>query len=131
MLSRFADPIADYGPNAPRAPAPHLWLESGRAALEPRSVRCGFRAAHSSGRRFLARGGHGNRAAGSGALQGHRVGDGAAADLLDRTGAFPEHYGIDSEGAVLVRRDGFVAGRATSLPTQALHAALMRILARD
>jgi len=41
---------------------------------------------------------------------------GADADLIDIDGAWPRYYGIDAEGAVLVRPDGHVAWRARTAP---------------
>jgi hypothetical protein len=131
-----ADPIADYLPNArPGARAPHLWLERDAARLSSLDL---FDTAFVL---LTGRDGDPWREAATAItqqdrvpLQAYRVGDGGAADLVDRTGAFPDLYGIGPKGAVLVRPDGFVAWRAPSLPArpaEALRAALMRVLARD
>ncbi len=64
------------------------------------------------------------------ALDVHRVGAGA---LADPERAFPAAYGIEPDGAVLVRPDGFVAWRAknsTSASGSALSAVLTSILCR-
>jgi putative polyketide hydroxylase len=51
---------------------------------------------------------------------------------LDYRGSFARKYGLESDGAVLVRPDGHVAWRSASGPatSTALSAALTRILAR-
>jgi hypothetical protein len=42
---------------------------------------------------------------------------GRGADLVDRDGAWEKAYGVDRDGAVLVRPDGHVAWRSpTSMP---------------
>ena len=54
-------------------------------------------------------------------------------DVEDPEGRFPRAYGLESSGAVLVRPDGFVGWRATSLagnPLQTLEGALRAILHR-
>ena len=54
-------------------------------------------------------------------------------DIKDPDGRFPQAYGVEPSGAVLVRPDGFVGWRATSLggnPRQTIEAALRSILQR-
>jgi putative polyketide hydroxylase len=129
-----ADPIADYVPNArPGARAPHLWLERERRRLSSLDL---FDTAFVL---LTGQGGAWREAAADIAaqdripLEAFRIGDAAAADLVDPAGAFADLYGIGPEGAVLVRPDGFVAWRAPTLPAQpaaALRAALGQILAR-
>ena len=54
-------------------------------------------------------------------------------DVEDPEGRFPQAYGLESSGAVLVRPDGFVGWRARSLagnPLQTLEGALRAILHR-
>lgn len=56
------------------------------------------------------------------------------ADLTDYEGTFLERYGIDKDGAVLVRPDGFVAWRSKEVvagDASTLKSALGRILALD
>jgi putative polyketide hydroxylase len=59
---------------------------------------------------------------------------GAAGDVGDPDGVFPEAYGIDPAGAVLVRPDGFVCwrspGPAGSDPAQELERVLRAVLDR-
>jgi 2-polyprenyl-6-methoxyphenol hydroxylase-like FAD-dependent oxidoreductase len=62
------------------------------------------------------------------ALDVHRLGEGG---LPVAGGSFAETYGVDEDGAVLVRPDGFVAWRATDAPAasdEALGAALRTAL---
>jgi putative polyketide hydroxylase len=131
-----ADPIADYVPNArPGARAPHLWLERGRERLSTLDL---FDTAF-----VVLTGANGDPWREAAAelrrqhripLEVYRVGSGAAADLVDRAGIFPDLYGMEGGGgAVLVRPDGFVAWRQRSLPARpaaALRGALDQILAR-
>jgi hypothetical protein len=51
---------------------------------------------------------------------------------LQDTGGFLEAYGIEADGAVLVRPDGHVAWRSCAAPTSAnvLEGALRQILGR-
>ena len=61
----------------------------------------------------------------------YRIGDGG--DLTDEGGRFAETYGIDADGAVLVRPDGFIAWRARSAHAESarvLTDVLSRVLAR-
>ena len=54
-------------------------------------------------------------------------------DLVDPDGNWHEAYGVDFDGAVLVRPDGHVAWRSRSSasnPTETLRAALDRLLGR-
>jgi putative polyketide hydroxylase len=125
-----ADPIADYTPNArPGARAPHLWLERGGERLSSLDL---FDTAFT----LLAGSSGGWREAAvevaehhPAPLQAFTVG--AGGDLADPSGRFEELYGIEGDGAVLVRPDGFVAWRSrTGGPASALRSALDRILAR-
>jgi hypothetical protein len=64
------------------------------------------------------------------ALGAHNIGDG---QIEDADGEWHAAYGVDEDGAVLVRPDGYVAWRSPSLtrePTATLRAALSAILAR-
>jgi putative polyketide hydroxylase len=128
-----ADPISDYAPNArPGARAPHLWLErNGQRASTLDLFDTAFTLLTGRG------GGAWCDAATTVArqdripLQVCTIGDDA--DLADPSGSFHDLYGIGGSGAVLVRPDGFVAWRASSLPARpaaALHGALGQILAR-
>ena len=64
-------------------------------------------------------------------LVAYRIG--SDADLLDLEYGWPERFGVSSDGAVLIRPDGFVAWRAsalTSTPQPLLDQVLSRILCR-
>jgi putative polyketide hydroxylase len=65
-----------------------------------------------------------------GGLQTHVIG--SSGGWQDRDGVFPSRYGINADGAVLVRPDGHVAWRmprAAAEPAEQLTTALARILA--
>lgn len=53
------------------------------------------------------------------------------ADIGDPTGTWCARYGVETDGASLVRPDGHVAWRSPNAATRELHVALSRILARD
>jgi putative polyketide hydroxylase len=126
-----ANPISDYVPKArPGARAPHVWLERGSGRLSSLDL---FDTSFT-----LLTGGAGGawrEAAAevarehSAPLQAFTVG--GAGDLSDPSGRFEDLYGIGSEGAVLVRPDGFVAWRTpTAGSAGELRAALDRTLSR-
>jgi 2-polyprenyl-6-methoxyphenol hydroxylase-like FAD-dependent oxidoreductase len=110
------DSYSDYVPSAtPGARAPHVWLGGGEEKLSTLDL-FGARftvltgadgadwrvAAHSAAERYGV------------PVASYMIG---AAGLEDRDGAFAGRYEIASEGAVLVRPDGYVAWRAPSGPT--------------
>jgi 2-polyprenyl-6-methoxyphenol hydroxylase-like FAD-dependent oxidoreductase len=110
------NPTTDYVPNArPGSRAPHVWVERGGETISTLDV-------FGSGMVVLA-GSEGRTwcdaaseiAARGKPLRAFRVGHDA--DLVDRDGAFEKAYGVERDGAVLVRPDGHVAWRArTSMP---------------
>ena len=129
-----ANPVADYRPNArPGSRAPHLWLTT--AGGEPVSAHdlCALRFALVAGpagrawrdeTRRIAR-------ASSVPLEAYTAGPGG--DLTDPTGTWAELYGVDADGAVLIRPDGHVAWRSRSLsaaPTTDLAGTLGAVLGR-
>jgi hypothetical protein len=120
-LPAVADPMRDYIQNArPGSRAPHLWLEDGRSTLdlfgEGMVLISGSQGADwSRAARDIAEGVP---------LTTH------ALDIQDRG---EQLYGIEPDGAVLVRPDGFVAWRARSAPpdpSASLRTALASTLAR-
>ena len=113
------DPVYVYVPNArPGARAPHCWVAHGRDARFPM---------HELFTAEFVLLTHGERgAAWARMLDGrteavplhhYRVGQpGSAADLIDLEGTWRRDYGIERDGAVLVRPDGHVCWRAFSGP---------------
>jgi hypothetical protein len=129
-----ADPIRDYVPAAtPGARAPHVWLagaggELSTLELFDRSlalVTLDGGLGWVDAARALA------RATGV-PLEAHAVG--IAGGLDDPYGELPERYGIERDGAVLVRPDGHVAWRSAAAaadPGAELARALARVLSAD
>ena len=120
-LPAVEDPIRDCAQNArPGSRAPHLWLEDGRSTLDL------------FGRGMVLISG----AAGDRWLRAARDitnGIPLAAYALETQGRCEELYGIESDGAALVRPDGFVAWRTRSAPPDpaaSLRNALAATLAR-
>jgi hypothetical protein len=124
------NPTTDYAPNArPGSRAPHVWVERGGETISTLDV-------FGSGMVVLA--GSEGRAWCDAAreiatrgmpIRGFRVGRGA--DLVDREGAWETAYGVERDGAVLVRPDGHVAWRCpTSMPQpkDELESVLSRVL---
>ena len=83
-----------------------------------------------------ARAMHGERPRRASARRGRRcapISIGENGDLSDPDGNWHEAYGVDADGAVLVRPDGYVAWRSrsgASNPAEALRAALDRVFGR-
>ncbi len=106
------DPVVDYVPSAhPGCRAPHVWLQSKDRRLSTIDL---------FGRRFVllaAPGGAAWRSAanrqGLPRIDVHVLGE----DIADAEGSsWMDVYGVGEGGAVLVRPDGYVAWRATSMP---------------
>jgi hypothetical protein len=127
------DPVTQYAPSArPGCRAPHVWLERDGERLSTIDL---------LGTRFvLLTGAHGDawrEAAGRLAspsqpeLVAHTIGGGC--ELADPAGAWHVAYGVEADGAVLVRPDGYVGWRARTQgaePASTLRAALDGILGR-
>ena len=98
------DPVRDYIQNArPGARAPHLWLDTGRSTLD----------LYGEGMVVIS------GAAGEPWIRAAREVAGGipmTAHALQTRGRVEQLYGIDPDGAVLVRPDGFVAWRTRSIP---------------
>ena len=128
-----SDPVTEYLPSArPGGRAPHVWLERGGDRLStvdlfgPRFVLLtgGLGPAWCDAARRLA-------SPSRPPLAAHAIGGGG--DLGDAEGAWRRAYGVEEDGAVLVRPDGHVAWRSRSRaddPERALGAALDRVLGR-
>jgi putative polyketide hydroxylase len=125
------DPVTNYVPSArPGCRAPHVWLMRDGERISTIDL---------FGPRFVlltGPGGGGWREAVAGLgqsgvkLVGFTIGE----ELLDPDGVWQTAYGVDDDGAVLVRPDGQVAWRSrcgSSEPGVVLRSALDRVLARE
>jgi 2-polyprenyl-6-methoxyphenol hydroxylase-like FAD-dependent oxidoreductase len=126
------DPVTEYVPSGrPGSRAPHVWLRRGAEQISTIDL---------FGPRFvLLAGSRGDawRRAAQGIdmswppLVAHTVGEDG--DLVDPDGNWHAAYGVEADGAVLVRPDGHVAWRsrsAASDPAEVLRAALDRVFGR-
>jgi putative polyketide hydroxylase len=126
------DPVTQYVPTArPGSRAPHVWLERDGERISTIDL---------LGTRFVLLAGGGGlwheaaKAVGLPSrpqLATYTIGEGG--DLADPEGTWHTAYGVDDEGAVLVRPDGHVAWRSRSYPadpTSALQAAFDGVLGR-
>lgn len=107
------DSFSDYAPSGhPGGRAPHVWLGRGGARLSTIDLfGPGFTLlAGSDGREWASAAAAVRRRHGV-PIAAYVIGD---AGLDDREGVFYERYGIETDGAVLVRPDGVVAWRAAS-----------------
>jgi len=125
------DPVTDYAPSArPGSRAPHVWLRRRNEQISTIDL---------FGPHFVllaARDGDAWRRAAQGIattlppLMAFTIGKD---DLIDPDDNWHEVYGVDTDGAVLVRPDGHVAWRSrsgASNPIQVLRAALDRVFGR-
>jgi 2-polyprenyl-6-methoxyphenol hydroxylase-like FAD-dependent oxidoreductase len=126
----LANPVTDYVPSArPGGRAPHVWLASAGAPISTIDL---------FGKGFMlltgSRGGAWVAAAQGLTRQGLVLGAHAVGSSIeDPEKQWAPAYGVDQDGAVLVRPDGHVAWRAPALarnPAATLNAALARILSR-
>jgi putative polyketide hydroxylase len=130
--SAIEDPVTEYVPSArPGSRAPHAWLRRGTeqistvdlfgphfVLLAGRDGDAWRRAAQAIGPSWPP-------------LMAYTVGSGG--DLGDPDGTWHEVYGIDTDGAVLVRADGHVAWRSRSgveNPADVLRSAFDQLLGR-
>jgi putative polyketide hydroxylase len=127
------DPVTQYVPSArPGCRAPHVWLEGNGERVSTIDL---------FGGRFVLLTGPGGRAWRDAAerlsgpphpeLTAHTIGSGG--NLTDPDGTWLAAYGIEADGAVLVRPDGYVGWRVRSIagkPEQILRNALDGILRR-
>lgn len=124
----------DYVPGArPGSRAPHAWLRRGGERISTLDL-------YDGGFVLLTGpGGRAWRAAGERAAQRLDVplicySIGPAGDLTDEAVAWLDLYGVDADGAVLVRPDGHVAWRAKSAegePSESLVAVLLKVLSLE
>lgn len=104
----------------PGTRVPHLWLERGGQRLSTLDLLDGrfVFVAGAAGTLWCEAAKTVAQAHGV-ALAAYRLGPDA--DLLDVENAGPTRLGISSEGAMLIRPDGFVAWRNTTLPVDPVH----------
>ena len=125
----LVNPVTDYVPSArPGARAPHVWLERNGGRISTLDL-AGF--VILAGRRGAAWVRSARQLASDMGLTlgAHNIGDG---EIENADGQWQTAYGVDEDGAVLLRPDGYVAWRSRSLtrePTATLRAALAAILA--
>jgi hypothetical protein len=132
-LPAVANPVADYVPSArPGSRAPHVWLaRDGRRVSTHDLVGMGFTlfaGARGEPWRDAAR-----AVASSLRIQLDALTIGADADIIDPRGEWISTYGIEPDGAVLVRPDGHVAWRSRSgvaRPQHELEAVFRAMLGR-
>ena len=125
------DPVADYVQNAsPGGRAPHLWVQRDGQRLSTLDTFGGgfvlLTASHGAAWRAAA-----EQAAAARPIPIEVLSVGETADLQAPAGRFETLYGIEPDGAVLVRPDGFVgwrAERAGETPAKDLAGALATIL---
>ncbi len=111
---QVANPITDYVPNArPGSRAPHVWLQqNGRRISTLDLFGPGFvLLTGSSGHEWLAAA---RQSAEQLRIPLSTYSIGPAGDLISPEGPWNAAYGIDEDGAVLVRPDGYVAWRRRS-----------------
>jgi putative polyketide hydroxylase len=107
------DPVTEYVPSArPGSRAPHVWLRRGGEQLSTVDL---------FGPHFVLLAG---RDGGAWRQAAHQIGPswpplidfaiGKEGDLIDPDGNWHEAYGVETDGAVLVRPDGYVAWRSRS-----------------
>ncbi|HEX9077621.1 MAG TPA: FAD-dependent monooxygenase, partial [Anaerolineae bacterium] len=131
---QVANPVTDYVPNArPGSRAPHVWLERAGERISTLDL---------FGREFVLLAGSDGQSwcdaaktisrSGAVPIQMFRVGPGG--DVHGPDHAWVEKYGVEEDGAVLVRPDGYVAWRcATSKaePETEMEMALSKALGRQ
>jgi len=129
----IADPVTQYVPSArPGSRAPHVWLERHGERVSTIDL---------FGTRFVLLAGSEGRAWMEAAsrlgspdrpkLVAHTIGEGG--ELADPEGRWREVYGVEPDGAILVRPDGYVGWRSRAGaddPARTLETALDRILGR-
>ena len=125
-----ADPITDYMPSArPGGRLPHVWLGDGGQGPSSLDLIDGFTL-------LTGAGGAAWRQAADVVREAMRLPIGIVSigiDTPDLGGSWPKAMGIEADGAVLVRPDGYVAWRSRSgagAPTVELRTVLAQILDR-
>lgn len=130
-LPEVANPVTDYVPTAhPGCRAPHVWLVRAGQRLSTLDL-FGMEFVLLAGRtgtawcQAAAEGAHAQR------VPFHTFTVGPQGDLVDPDGSWATTYGVEQDGAVLVRPDGHVAWRSRSSvpnPAQTLETVLSSML---
>lgn len=132
-LPEVANPVSEYVPTArPGSRAPHVWLERAGQRVSTLDL---------FGTEFVLLAAQAGRAwyqAAAEVAQTQRFPFqaftvGPQGDLIDPDGSWAPTYGVEQDGAVLVRPDGHVAWRSRSsvtYPAQALQGVLARVLGK-
>ena len=112
-----ANPVTDYAPTAhPGCRAPHIWLERAGQRLSTLDL-FGTSFVLLAGRTGTAWCQAAAKVAHARRLPVHAFTVGAQGGLVDPGGSWATTYGVEQDGAVLVRPDGHVAWRARSCVT--------------
>jgi 2-polyprenyl-6-methoxyphenol hydroxylase-like FAD-dependent oxidoreductase len=130
-LPEVANSVVEYAPTArPGSRAPHLWLQCGNRQMSTLDL--------FDTHFVLLAGPAGTTWCGAGTHVARRLGIplhcytiGPDGPLIDTTGAWPDLYDVEPDGAVLVRPDGHVAWRSQasdSSPATRFAATFSRIL---
>ena len=124
------NPVTDYQPNAsPGSRAPHVWLtDRDGAPISPHDL-CALRFALLAGPAGAAWCDEARRATESAGIPLVACTVGPGGDLGDPGGAWRELYGVDGDGAVLIRPDGYVAWRSRGAGSES-RVSLAEVLAR-
>jgi putative polyketide hydroxylase len=131
---KLSDPVTKYEPNArPGARMPHMWvIQDGKEISTLDLVGSWFLLLACQNGRTWCRAAKEVSELRSIPIHAHTVGQ--TGQIIDPNGRFPEAFGLNLDGAVLVRPDGHVALRSQSLvsdPRDLLCKALSKILARN
>jgi len=115
--TEVTNPVTDYAPTAhPGCRAPHIWLERAGQRLSTLDL-FGTSFVLLAGRTGTAWCQAAANVAHARRLPVHAFTVGAQGDLVDPGGSWATSYGVEQDGAVLVRPDGHVAWRARSCVT--------------
>ncbi|MGE5222283.1 MAG: FAD-dependent monooxygenase [Omnitrophica WOR_2 bacterium] len=131
---KFANPVNDYAPSArPGSRAPHVWLERAGEYISTLDLFGSdfvlLAGARGSGWCEATKSVSGSQGV---PVQAFQIGP--QGDLGDPDHAWVRTYGVEEDGAVLVRPDGYVAWRCAALkeePTLEIETALQTALAKQ
>jgi len=132
-LPEVANPVSEYVPTArPGSRAPHVWLERAGQRLSTLDL-FGTSFVLLTGRAGTSWSQAAAEVAETRHIPLHTFTVGSQGDLVDPGGSWATTYGVEQDGAVLVRPDGHVAWRSRSRmtnPAQALQGVLARVLGK-